>query len=273
MLALDIDGTLIGSDKKIPSFTRQEIRRVTADHAVHIVLITARGPQSTRIIEEALGVECSYATYGGSLVWARNDDGGFTTLSETPLEFGDVRTFVEEGQRLDVHIGVYTRNDWIVNKLDYWGLREARNTSIWPTLVSPALVEWSESEEPVFKIMFRGDGDQLTNLEKILRARDADAFIHRMPHVIEIVSAHAVKLPAVASLANYLGYELGEIMAFGDSLSDVEMLEHVGVGVLMGNAAKSVQASHHVERTLSNDEDGIGVMLRKHFPTTAPFRT
>lgn len=272
ILALDIDGTLIGSDKRIPSFTASEIRRVTQTGDVHVILVTARGPQSTALIEEQLGVRSSYATFGGALVWARDADGAFTTLSETPLDPGSAARFLELAAATDVHIGVYTRDDWFVNRLDYWGLREARNTSVWPAGVGPEVVR-ADADEPVFKVMFRGAGSELDALEPRLREVGAEAFIHRMPHVIEIISAQAVKLPAVAALATHLGHDLRDVIAFGDSLSDLELLESVGVGVLMANASKSLEVSPAIERTLSNDEDGIGVMLRKHFPTGAAFRT
>lgn len=274
ILALDIDGTLIGSDKRVARFTASEIRRVAETEGVHVILVTARGPQSTALIEEQLGVPSSYATYGGALVWAREASGGFTTLSETPLDVGATVRFVGLAATADVHIGVYTRHDWFVNRLDYWGLREARNTSVWPTAVGPDHVRPEAiASEPVFKVMFRGDSAALDALEGPLREVRADAFIHRVPHVIEISSSHAVKLPAVSALTRHLGHELRDVIAFGDSLSDLELLENVGVGVLMANASKGLAASSRIERTLSNDEDGIGVMLRKHFPTAAPFRT
>jgi hypothetical protein len=274
ILALDIDGTLIGSDKRIARFTTSEIRRVAETEGVHVILVTARGPQSTALIEEQLGVRSSYATYGGALVWAREADGGFTTLSETPLDGGATKRFVELATAADLHIGVYTRHDWFVNRLDYWGLREARNTSVWPSAVGADRVQPEASEsEPVFKLMFRGEGAALDALEGPLREVGAEAFIHRVPHVIEIISSHAVKLPAVTALTRHLGHELRDVIAFGDSLSDLELLENVGVGVLMANASKGLDAGPRIARTLSNDEDGIGVMLRKHFPTAAPFRT
>ncbi len=67
------------------------------------------------------------------------------------------------------------------------------------------------------------------------------------------------------------GFTLDEVIAFGDSESDVPMLEGCGVGVLMGNANPELDVALRVERTLSNDEDGIGIMLRKYFPSPRPF--
>ncbi|WP_314148772.1 HAD-IIB family hydrolase [uncultured Leifsonia sp.] len=270
ILALDIDGTLIGSDKRIPAFTGSEVRRVVEEYGVRVVLVTARGPQSTAIVEEQLGVAASYCTFGGALVWAREPDGAFTELAETPLEAGFVREALAIGAGHDVHAGVYTRDEWRVNRLDYWGLREARNTAVWPDAIDAALTAPAGAD--VFKVMFRGEADELTALEVRLRAIASGVFVHRVRNVIELVPASAVKLPALRILLGHLGADLAEVIAFGDTLSDLELLENVGTGVLMGNAAPELGAAAHVARTLSNDEDGIGVMLRAHFPTARPFR-
>ena len=52
-------------------------------------------------------------------------------------------------------------------------------------------------------------------------------------------------------------------MAFGDGGNDIAMLQHVGIGVAMGNAMEDVKASADFVTT-SVDEDGVVVALR-HF--------
>ena len=52
------------------------------------------------------------------------------------------------------------------------------------------------------------------------------------------------------------GFELAEVMAFGDSDNDIEMLSGVGIGVAMGNAKSSVKELAHYT-TDSNNNDGI----------------
>ncbi len=89
--------------------------------------------------------------------------------------------------------------------------------------------------------------------------------------MLEIISSDAVKLPALRALCAHFGITTDDVIAFGDTGADLEMLENVGHGVLMANAKASLEVASHVERTLSNDEDGIGVILRKYFPTKAPF--
>jgi Cof subfamily protein (haloacid dehalogenase superfamily) len=269
-VAIDIDGTLIDSRKQIMPFTRSEIHRVVEEYDVRLLLVTARSPQSTAVIEERLGVVASYATFGGSLVDAREPDGSFTQLKAVPLRDDDVRRMLEVAGDFDVHTGLYTRDAWHVNSLEYWGMREARNTSVWPIVGE---LEPIVGTAPLFKVMFRGESEPLGELADALGALQTSTYAHHLKHVIEVVASGAVKLPALQALAGHLGIDMDEVIAFGDTSADLDMLAGVGVGYLMGNASPALTVPPSVRRALSHDEDGIGVALRKHFPSDAPFRT
>lgn len=58
------------------------------------------------------------------------------------------------------------------------------------------------------------------------------------------------------------GIKASEIMTFGDSGNDVEMLRHAGFGVSMANAADSARAAANLT-TDSNNEEGVLNMIEK----------
>lgn len=59
-----------------------------------------------------------------------------------------------------------------------------------------------------------------------------------------------------------LGFDMDEIIAFGDSVNDIDMLKSAGIGVAMGNALEEVkQVADYI--TKSNDEDGIYYALKE----------
>ena len=263
-LALDIDGTLIDSRKQIMPFTRSEIHRVVAEYGVHPILITARGPQSTAAIERQLGVPSSRATFSGSLVWARRPDATLEPILDVPLRPADADRIRAAAASFDVHVSLYTQDTCYVSALDYWGLREARNTAVWPEVGAPP------EGAPLYKIMFRGDEKPLAELAATLAQSPGSTYSHHLKYLLEIVSSDARKLPALEALCRHFGWGLDEVIAFGDTAADFEMLENAGVGILMGNSV--LPLTGRVERTLSHDEDGVGMTLRKYFPTSAPFR-
>ena len=64
-------------------------------------------------------------------------------------------------------------------------------------------------------------------------------------------------------MAEYLGLEIGETMAFGDGGNDLSIIKEAGIGVAMGNAGDNVKAiADYV--TSSVDEDGVKNAL-EHF--------
>lgn len=71
------------------------------------------------------------------------------------------------------------------------------------------------------------------------------------------------KASGIVHLAKLLGLDQSEIAAVGDNVNDIEMIEHAGLGVAMGNAAQELKAKAAL-LTKSNDEDGVAYLIREH---------
>ena len=59
-----------------------------------------------------------------------------------------------------------------------------------------------------------------------------------------------------------LGIPMNETLAIGDSENDLDILRAVGTGIAMGNAPADIKR-YADEVTLSNDEDGVAVVLER----------
>lgn len=57
-------------------------------------------------------------------------------------------------------------------------------------------------------------------------------------------------------MAEYLGLDISETMAFGDGGNDISIIREAGIGVAMGNANEEVKAMADYV-TSSVDEDGV----------------
>jgi len=84
-----------------------------------------------------------------------------------------------------------------------------------------------------------------------------------LPNNIEINSAEATKGKALAALCSRLGIDSSEVIAFGDGLNDLDMLQFAGLSVAMGNADPLIR-QNAMYVTCSNNESGVGKALR-HF--------
>ena len=89
------------------------------------------------------------------------------------------------------------------------------------------------------------------------------AIVRSQVIIVEVTANNVNKATAINSILDEWKLDKNEIIAFGDSNNDLEMLDYVGVGVAMGNASDNVKnQSDYV--TLDNDSDGIYYAL-KHF--------
>ena len=123
----------------------------------------------------------------------------------------------------------------------------------------------SEAPRPLNKCLMVGPHEkQVVWEEKIQEAtRDSLYVCHSTPYFIEILPKGIDKGPSLISLGERLGIKPSEIMAFGDSNNDVQMLRLAGIGVAMGNSEDDIkQAADYV--TLDNNSDGVASAL-KHF--------
>jgi len=77
---------------------------------------------------------------------------------------------------------------------------------------------------------------------------------------LQFLAANTSKGKSVLQVAKRLGVKPEEIISFGDSYNDMEMIQYTGLGVAMGNAVPELkQVADFV--TLSNHEDGVAVVL------------
>jgi hydroxymethylpyrimidine pyrophosphatase-like HAD family hydrolase len=93
---------------------------------------------------------------------------------------------------------------------------------------------------------------------------DAVTVTHSQASFIEVLPSGVTKAYGLARVAEYLGFDPLETIAFGDMPNDIPMLEWAGYAVAMRNGDTSVHAVAH-EIGPSNDEDGVATVLERVF--------
>jgi hydroxymethylpyrimidine pyrophosphatase-like HAD family hydrolase len=102
------------------------------------------------------------------------------------------------------------------------------------------------------------------------RAPGADAALHRTEYaerdlsIVDILPAGCSKGAALLRLAEQRGVKAEEIVAIGDNWNDVSMLEVAGRAVLMANAPedlKTMAAERGWVLGKRHDEDGVGIAV------------
>lgn len=116
-------------------------------------------------------------------------------------------------------------------------------------------------QEPVVKAVMFLTAQEVREgpLSFMPHARSTQWFIHGQ----DIIPAEGGKLPAMRFMAEANSWSPDELMAFGDSENDNEMLRYAGTGVAMGNALEETKAASDYV-TDDCDDEGVAHALA-HF--------
>ena len=83
-----------------------------------------------------------------------------------------------------------------------------------------------------------------------------------MPYFLEVVPCGVNKANTLGALLEHLGVTREEVIAVGDGVCDVTMLQLAGMGVAMGHSQDSVKVCADYV-TASNEEDGVALAVEK----------
>jgi len=81
---------------------------------------------------------------------------------------------------------------------------------------------------------------------------------------LEILNSQASKWHAIAEIADDIGISDDEIVAMGDDISDLGMIENAGVGIAVENALPEVKDAAD-EIVPSNNSDGVAIAIERYF--------
>lgn len=269
LLAIDIDGTLLDSHGQLPPAHRDALAEAHAA-GVLVVLATGRAIHFAQPVADSLGVPAATIVNNGAVARLAN---GETTLKHVldrttardilahTSAFDDSVAIVFD--RLDDRQIIFERMDWThPNRRGYY----AHNRQ-W---IAEARLDDALQDDPI-QVMFNGSVAPMRHLVASLRAMPAadrltvaiTEYEARDFALVDVNGPNCSKGTTLAQLAQQLGIPPGQIMAIGDNLNDLEMLEFAGCPVLMGNAAEAMR-QRGFPTVPSNDEGGLAVAIRRY---------
>ena len=268
IIALDLDGTLLDSDKNLSEANRAALAAAAAK-GILVVPTTGRFfgmmPPAVRDLPFV-----RYAiTVNGAQVYDRETDTAIVR-EELPLE--QALAIMRYLDGFDVIYDCYQDN---------WGrMTRAMQEKAEEYAQCPHYVKMIREFRKPYPDLKDYLAEQGRDVQKImLFARDpavrdrilADIQTHfdnlavstSTFNNLEINTATAHKGRAIERFAAHFGWTLANCMAFGDGLNDLSMVKMAGTGVAMANAAPEVLAAADYV-TLSNDDDGVAAAIH-HF--------
>lgn len=254
LLALDLDGTLVGPDLTLRPRTRAAIKGAI-QRGVRVVLATGRMATSAQPFAAALGLVDPIIAYQGALVrempTAEHRIGRL--VYHRPLAPAIARETVvwTRAHRFAPHVNHLERfiiPDGDPRTDDYSTFLGARAEIV------PDLERWIR--HPISKVLAVGDpGAPQAWLEEARGhfAGRAEVTVSH-PEFLEFLAPGVSKAQAVRWLARRLGIPLAQTLAMGDQYNDLEMIAEVGHGVAMPAAPAGVRAvARYVAPPLSDE--------------------
>jgi Cof subfamily protein (haloacid dehalogenase superfamily) len=272
LLAVDVDGTLLDSRGRLPPGHRAALAEADAA-GVAIALVTGRSFHFARPVAEALELGVTLIVNNGAAVKAPSGktlqrsvlprSTALSVLASTAA-FEDSVAIVFDRQPGDEERQiVFERMDWThPQRSRYYAVNRAFIAESSP--LAAAL-----TEDPI-QVMFNGAVEPMRSLADMLRrlpmAHDLSVAVTEYEardfSLVDVNAAGCSKGSTLARWAATIGVRADEVMAVGDNLNDVEMLEYAGTPVLMGNAAPTLMGrGYHV--TGSHDDNGLADAIRR----------
>ena len=273
IIALDLDGTLLDSQKRLSDVNRAALA-AAAERGALVVPTTGRFFGMMPAAVRDLPFVRYAITINGAQVYDRETDAAIVR-EEIPLAMAREVMALLDGY--DVIYDCYRSNwgwmseafkakaeDYATDEHYLRMIREFRR----PVPELKAHLAATAADGDVQKIMLFTRRDAPEGVTREIAA----AVSARFPEVkvtnstwnnLEINIRTAHKGRALARFAEHLGLSLANCISFGDGANDLTMVEAAGVGVAMANACPEVLAAADYVTT-SNDEDGVAAALR-HF--------
>lgn len=121
-------------------------------------------------------------------------------------------------------------------------------------------------EKDIRKFLIINEKDNyidIKDLEKNI-PKDTKILITEKGKYIQIMPFFSSKLTGIEFLCEKHGINLDNVLAFGDDFNDFEAIKEVGIGVAMANADIEIKKiADYI--ALSNDNNGIHHFIQKHF--------
>ncbi len=271
LICLDLDGTLFNSGHKIGKETLQTLRSIETS-GVKLAIATGRAGFEAQYFARAISKNAYYVAANGAVVGSTADE---RILFQEDMRRSTIRMLLDISKEIRLYPVFYASDKMIIHHR-----RDYLTHLLYLLRANPhhfSRVHWIRSGGQLEKALlqtksgvskatfFRMDAARAGIAKKRLEAGFELAIY--MDSMYEVTEKGMNKSWGIQKLARHLGIQRSEIMAFGDSENDREMLKYVGCGVAMGNASAEIKAiADRVADT--NDHEGVAKTLKEVLKTT-----
>ena len=267
LVALDLDGTLLNTEKTITPRNRQALDRLRTC-GVEMVPVTGRPSEGLpQAVLELPGLRYVVTSNGATI----RDLHTGQVLLEKHLDAQTCLTVLDRCQGFPIIREVFRAGVGYLSQADHDALcARYEGTAMLQYLldsrrVLPGTVEEFLQEDggPVEELFFLTESTAAkAALRQTLEGLPSIGFADPFPNDLEVIAGDIDKGEAFRYLLSHLGISPEETLAMGDGGSDLPLLQAAGIAVAMGNGTPEVKAVADFVTTTC-DEDGVALALER----------
>ena len=274
LIALDLDGTLLTSEKTIDPLTKEKLQEAMKLR-VHIVIAPGRDKGGITFVSEPLGLENGnhyVAGVNGQIIY---DFKRKEYTVDDVFDGNDARHIMKVAKKYNfeaISCCGYDHYDYISRRLRF--MKKLNS------MLHGKPMDYGFNQGKIRFITIHDENFEITqDINKFVLIQTASFFKKYLPVIkeeledydivkvgeawIEVMPKGVSKGSALSKIGEKEGISSDEMMAFGDAENDLSMFAHVKYGIAMGNAMDSLkQIAYDVTDT--NDNMGIAKALDKY---------
>lgn len=274
MLAIDLDGTLLGPDGQVSVRNRQAVRRAL-DAGLLVCFATGRNWTESKLVLEAVEHYDTAVFVGGAIVMDLREGKVLHHTMMQPKLAAEVCTFLEARGHAALAL-----QDTLAAGVDY--LISAQ------VPLNPATRNWMEAfalpirfvpdlgryKHPhTIRVGMVADDAAIADAEAALKRHFGQRIVCQSllvpaarAQVLEAFDPAVNKWAGILHVAGRHGVQPAEIVAIGDDVNDLPMIANAGLGVAMGNAKPQVRQA--AGRVIGhNHQDGLAAFIEELIET------
>src|SRR5690625_2172610 len=214
LIALDMDGTLLNDDGVVTPYTHNVIQQALQQD-IQVVLSTGRPLPLCTTFAKELQLTSFIITSNGAEIWTVQHE----LIERKRLEAKKIKELWEIGNERELHMWLVATNQLFVNA------ERPENFTDYEWLK----IGYGNLEEETKREL----------LEQLSKKKDHEITNSSLTN-IEVNQAGVNKANALHSICGKIGITMDEVMAAGDSLNDLKMIEQAGIGIAVENAQQLI---------------------------------
>jgi Cof subfamily protein (haloacid dehalogenase superfamily) len=272
LLVLDVDDTLLNSNKEISKRTHATLRKVQ-QMGVKIVLASGRPTHGLKPVAEAIELknyEGYFLSYNGGQIFKGRKEQHNELLFERRIDPKLIPYLEEKAKEHGFDIFTYHLDFIVTNNPDNPHIRREAEINKMRVVKTDRFAEAIDFW-PCKCVLVSDNENALVELEEHSRKRLSGSLdvIRSESYFLEFVPPFIDKANTLGVLLEKLQILPEQVIAIGNGVRDYSMIQMAGLGIAMGNAQDSVKAC--ADRiTLTNDEDGVAEAVEKAILSEIP---